>query len=532
MEIEALIRALSDPAAYPGLARDEAIEVHQTHISVVFLAGSHAYKIKKSVSLGFVDYGTLEKRRGFCEREVQLNRRLAPSVYLGTVPATDDGGLIRIEGAGEVIEWAVKMTRLPEAATLRDRLRRGEIEAEQVESLARRIARFHAQAESSPSISESGSFRVVADNALENLAEILPDVGTTISPAVLARLEALTRRRLESLRPMIEARANRGVPRDGHGDLRLDHVYLFPDREPPDDLVVVDAIEFADRFRHADPVADAAFLAMDLIFQGRADLARKFAEVYFLSSGDAEGRTLLPFYTAYRAAIRCKVEGMKASETEINETERIEARTRARAYWLLALRILEDPERRPCLVLVGGLPGSGKSTLARDLAGRAGFTAIRSDEVRKELAGTSGAGETSASFEQGIYTKEQTDRTYAECLRRAERALFEGQRVVVDASFRTESSRGLFLEAARRWHLPGLLLICLAEPSVIRERLRRREGDASDADWSIFRKVADIWEGPGPLSRDAWKELRTDRDRTAAADEALDMIQIKNNYFS
>ena len=173
------------------------------------------------------------------------------------------------------------------------------------------------------------------------------------------------------------------MPRDTHGDLHLDHVYLFPDRAPPADLVIIDCIEFNERFRFADPVADMAFLVMDLAFHGRRDLARAFADAYFRASGDEEGRALLPFYTAYRAAVRGKVEGMELAEREVPEAERAAALVRARAHWLLALGELEEPGRRPCLVLVGGLPGTGKSTLARGLAEQAGFTVIRSDLVRR-----------------------------------------------------------------------------------------------------------------------------------------------------
>src|SRR5438034_1293400 len=177
------------------------------------------------------------------------------------------------------------------------------------------------------------------------------------------------------------------MPRDTHGDLHLDHVYLFPEKKPPADLVIIDGIEFNERFRYSDPVADMAFLVMDLRFHGYHDLAQAFADAYFQAAGDEQGRTLLPFYTAYRAAVRGKVEGFELLEKEIPAAERAAALERARAHWLLALGELEQPAQKPCLVLVGGLPGTGKSTLAQGLAQRAGFQVIRSDVVRKQLAG-------------------------------------------------------------------------------------------------------------------------------------------------
>src|SRR5262249_55918449 len=192
-------------------------------------------------------------------------------------------------------------------------------------------------------------FAVVARNARENFEQAAAQVGATISRAVFDRLRALTEDALARLRPVIEARAARGVPCDTHGDLHLDHVYLFPDRPPPGDLVVIDCIEFNERFRFADPVADMAFLVMDLAFRGRRDLARAFAAEYFRAAGGAEGRALLPFYTAYRAAVRGKVEGFELTEKEVPQAERAGALARARAHWLLALTELEEPNRRPCL---------------------------------------------------------------------------------------------------------------------------------------------------------------------------------------
>lgn len=522
MELTTLIEQLSRADAYPMPV--EAVEICHTHISVVFLAGDFAFKVKKPVQMGFLDFSTLEKRRHFCEEEVRLNRRLAPEVYLGAVPITQSERGVRMEGSGEAIEWAVKMKRLPEEATLQSRLHHEIVSVETVEAIAERIASFHAEADSGERVASFGRFEVVESNARENFEQAVPQIGVAVSRDVFDRLRSLTEVELVRHRDLIERRAARRRTRDCHGDLRLGHVYLFPERQPPENLAIVDCIEFNERFRFADPVADMGFLAMGLAFHGRRDLAETFCDAYFRASGDHEGRMLLPFYTSYRATVRGKVEGFKLAREEIPATEREAALAKAKAYWLFALGELESPRRRPCLVLVGGLPGTGKSSLAQGLAREASFQVIRSDVVRKELASTN-RGDTPASFGQGIYTPEWTDRTYQECLRRAEALVFQGKRVVVDASFREEKNRQEFLEAAIRWGVPALLLLCEAEPSTVRLRLQNRRNDASDADWEIYQQAAARWETSTQHTRPYCKVISTEASAAEVLSKAIEELQ-------
>jgi len=493
VDLARFIAELSDPVVLPWPAA--SIEVRQTHISIVLLAGDVVYKLRKPVKLPFVDFSTLELRKRDCDAEVRLNSRLAADVYLGVVPIVRQRDGLKFEGTGEPIEWAVKMRRLADEDTLASRLERGHVTPELLEALARQLAEFHAQAERSPRISEFGRTQVVAANARGNFEQSRSQVGSTVTAAVFERTARRTEELLAELGPLLESRASRGIPCDTHGDLRADHVYFVEASTAAEpNTLVIDCLEFNDAFRYADPVADMAFLVMDLTFAGRPDLARVFADSYFTASGDEEGRQLLPFYIGYRAAVRAKVEGLKAAEAEVPRQQREQASARATGYWLLALGALELPQQRPALVLVGGLPGSGKSTLAAQLSEQANFEVIRSDVVRKELAGDGNSTTDSGAFGEGLYTAAWNTRTYAECLARAEGLLREGRRVIVDASFRQQVRREAFFDLASRLQVPLLLLVCEASADVIRERLAARQGDASDADWAIYQRAARAWE--------------------------------------
>jgi aminoglycoside phosphotransferase family enzyme/predicted kinase len=518
-----LIEQLSRPQAYgPDVS---SVEVHQTHISVVFLAGASAWKVKKPVRFDFLDFSTLQRRRHFCDEEVRLNRRNAPDVYLGVVPITQEAspgrepGEVRVGGEGEVVEWAVHMRRLPAEATLLRRLERDEVDGALVERLAQRVADFHRRAEATDAMKPAGRFDAVAGNLHAVLDAARAQAGTTVRPVVVARLEARVAEALACLRPLIDARAERGLIRDTHGDLHLDHVYHFPDQPPPGDLVVIDCIEFNERFRHADPVADMAFLVMDLMFHGRRDLAGRFADAWFQSFADDEGRALLPLYTAYRAGVRGMVDGLTLAEAEVDEDERSRCLERARGHWLLALGELEPPGVRPCLVLAAGLPGTGKSTLARHLAERADFRVLRSDVVRKELAGL--PADQPALDRAALYAPGWSERTYAELVRRADDLLQDGGRVLVDANFRREDQRRLFLDLARRRGVPVRMLHCSAPDEVVRQRLAARRGDPSDAGWEEYQKLAAEWEPAGEATRRQLSEVVSDESSETTLARAL-----------
>jgi len=322
-----LVEAMLKPETYPDPTGK--IELIQTHISFVFLTENYVYKVKKPVNFGFLDFSTLEKRKMYCEKELTLNRRLCPEIYLSVVPITNAGGL-RIGGEGEPVEYALKMKRLPQECIMTQLLREGKIGKETIDALAKRVAEFHSEAQTNAEIAEIGGVKTVQFNWDENFAQTQKYIGLTVSQAdyglmqnkvngFIAGNAALFQRRLEDKRI-----------RDCHGDLHSGNIFVT------DKICIFDAIEFNDRFRYSDVAADVAFLAMDLDFQNRSDLVDYFIQQYIGYSNDTELPKLLPFYKCYRAYVRGKVVSFRLDDPNIKPEDKQAATKEASAYLLLA----------------------------------------------------------------------------------------------------------------------------------------------------------------------------------------------------
>jgi uncharacterized protein len=482
-----LVERLLDPAVYPHPVH--RVELVETHISWVLLAGDRVYKIKKPVSLGFLDFTTLARRRRFCHDEVRLNRRLTTDMYLDVIEIKGSASAPRFEGRGRAIEVAVLMRRLP-AERMLDRLVRGHAAPPALlDEIGATVARFHAVADTGGEIDELGGIETIRRNWEENFAQT-----DAMGPELLAddtrrRVREYVGAFLEREEARFAARVAAGRSRDCHGDLQAQHVCC---EEP---VQIFDCIEFNHRFRFGDVAGEIAFLAMDLERLGRPDLAIRFLNAYLDENGDYEAVPLLDFYRAYRAWVRGKVTAFQVTGSSDHGADRARE---ARALFELAGRFAA-PRRRPRLVITTGVMGTGKSTAARLVAARLGAIVVRTDAVRKRLAGVPLRERVAPAFGEGIYAPEMGRRTYAEAARLADELLQAGWPVIVDGSFSHVAERAQARAVAERHGLPFAVLWCDAPSEVLVERLRRRGEDrheVSDGRGELLAEHRARYESP------------------------------------
>ncbi len=483
----------------------------QTHISWVFGVGDEVYKVKKPVSLGFLDFSTREARRAACEAEHRLNARLAPDVYRGVVPITRDAkGRHAIDGDGEVVDYAVRMRRLPEAQRADVRLAEGTLGLAEVDRMVRRIAAFHAECRADAKTAAFGRPEAIRVNVTENFAQTRGVIEPLLSAEEAQEIEAWQLELLEDRAPLLHARADAGRVRDGHGDLRLEHFYLSDDG----DVRVLDCIEFNERFRYADVAADLAFLSMDLAFVGRVDLAERALATYAQETSDYDLYLLVDFYESYRAYVRGKVSAIGAGDESLPIGDRERKRRDARRYFLLSLASERRSPMPPTLVAMGGPIASGKSTLADRLGAAMGAPAINTDRIRKHMLGAEPTDKLYDGSWAGAYDPAFTERVYAEVERLAKAVLASGRSVILDASFR---SRALRADARRVAHEAGVafrFVECRVDPRICKARLRVRdqERSVSDGRLEIFDDFMRRWEAVDELPEDEHLVVDTARE--------------------
>jgi aminoglycoside phosphotransferase family enzyme/predicted kinase len=481
--MDPLIAALLRPEAHQP-PPPAPIELLETHISWILLVGAVAYKIKKPVDLGFVDFSTQERRAWFCEEELRLNRRLAPDLYLAVVPIHGPRQRARFHGGGPVIERALKMRRFPQEALLPAALARDAVPPAAFEALADRLAAFHARAAVAAPSDPWGDPHHVRDPALANLA-VLERGG--VDPTVLAPLRRWTEAEAQRLAPLFRRRKADGRVREGHGDLHLGNMALLEGR-----IEVFDCLEFSPELRWIDAISDLAFAAMDLQHGGRPIEAHRLLARWLERSGDVEGLRLWSWYRVYRALVRAKVTALRLAQTDLAEEEVQRRRGELRSYLGWAQAVIRP--RRPALVITHGISGSGKSHWASRLAQGVGWIHLRSDGERKRRFGlwgeTGGAEPLEVPPASVLYAQPVSAWLYEERLAGgAAAALAAGLDVVVDATFLRRRDRQFFAELARLSGANFAVLECHCSPGLARERVerRRRQGvDPSDADACVI----------------------------------------------
>jgi len=520
--IAELQEALSSPDAYPH--DPERIEFTQTHISLIALAPPRVYKIKKPVSLAFLDFSTLERRRHFCEEEVRLNRRLAPNTYEDVVPLvrTDDG--LRVEGnpdssRSEVVEVAVKMRYLEPSQFLDARLARGAASETDIDRLVRTLCAFYRSRPSSPEVAEAGRIGRLRAVTEENFEEAEGQVGALLSRPAHEALQFFANRFYDQYAPLLHQRRAGGFIVEGHGDLRLEHVHVTDER-----VAIFDCIEFNEEFRYLDVANDVAFLAMDLDVHGHRGLSRRFVDRMAKGLGDSDLPQLIDFYKSQRAQVRGKVEGIRAAEDEVPLRERARSRAQARHHYQWALRYAVAGSA-PLVVAIMGRPGTGKSTQAEAVARALGWPHLASDRIRKTHAGVPLHGRADADTRERLYTDAMTSATYATLRTRALQQARRHHGTVLDATFSRPEQREQLRTALRAADVPWVFVELTAEEEVLKRRLRRRSPEAataSDARASDLEMLTERYEAP-----DALEDPRHVRVGTEGAPEDTTLAILK-----
>lgn len=467
-----LVRALRDPGCFPHpVARIQAIE---THISSVLLTGEFAYKLKKPLDLGFLDFSTLEKRRFYCNEEVRLNRRTAPSLYLDVVPVTGTVDHPEIGGSGPPLDYAVRMREFRVDQTFDSLLAREELDNARIDDLAACVAAFHAQVAVATVAMACGTPELVWRAALENFLQVEPLLQGGPPEETLVRLRRWSEGEFARLAPALEARRSGGFVRECHGDLHLRNVALLDGRP-----VLFDCIEFSADLRWIDVASEVAFTVMDLLAHGAPAPAWRFLNGYLEATGDYESLPALRFYLVYRSMVRAKVAAIRSRQPDATGEERAQARDDLAHYLALADSLAKPVA--PTLIVLTGLSGSGKTVLAGLLAEALGAIRIRSDVERKRLHGVAPQARSGAAVGGGMYSPEASSRTYARLAQLARAVLPSGFPAIVDAAFLRRADRDALRAAAREAGARFRIVACEAPPEVLRERVGAREREAKDA---------------------------------------------------
>ena len=478
------------------------IELIETHISWVILTGDFAYKIKKPVDFGFLDFSTLENRFDFCNQELRLNRRLAPAIYLQVVAITGSkkhpriSALDKLHGI-EVIEYAVKMAQFPQSAQVDNMLAAGEIKAEAMDAIATMVADFHQTVEVADESMEYGNTNAVHQPVAENFTQINEHLDTGPYKETLAALEQWSEAEFIKLEAVFRQRKTDGFVRECHGDMHLRNL-VWLESGPS----AFDCIEFNPKLRWIDVMSEIAFLVMDLQDRKQNQLASRFLNSYLEVTGDYAGLSVLPYYLCYRALVRAKVNALRMEQKQTTEKEIKQSLAEFESYLRLAAAYTQPPT--PRLIIMRGLSASGKSTVSGRLVELMGAIRIRSDVERKRLFGinpdsVAPGGSTADKIDTGIYSKQASSKTYTKLAELAEMIISAGYSVIVDAAFLEYDKRRPFQQLASALAVSYVIIEVTAAADILRQRIVNRKHDVSDADLRVLEHQLTNWQ---PLHKD------------------------------
>ena len=479
------ILSLMRPDAYAHTVA--TIELVETHISWVILTGSYAYKIKKPVNLGFLDFSDLEKRHFYCQEELRLNSRLAPELYLEVVTITGPEQQAEFSGKGSVIEYAVKMRQFPPDMQMDKLLNTGQLQTSHIASLAETIAHFHQQTDIAGTESDYGKPAVVYKPVRDNFTLLQELVSDHKQLDKLDALKQWSQTAYEHLKPVFVQRKAAGFVRECHGDLHTANIVVLDDKP-----TAFDCIEFAPELRWTDTASDIAFLIMDLQYRQQHTFAWHFLNHYLEISGDYKALQVLRFYLVYRAMVRAKVAAIGASQMPDKSAQYNRAIQSCYDYLKLAHAFVQPG--RPVLIITCGMSASGKSTLTAPLLAGLSAIRLRSDVERKRLFKQSKEAHNHKPFNTGIYSPEASRQTYQHLSDQADLILESGYPVIIDAAFLHYEQRRLFYQLAQKKSVPFIILHFTARPDTLRQRISQRVNDVSDADRSILEQQLLNWK--------------------------------------
>ncbi|MEK1905382.1 MAG: AAA family ATPase [Pseudomonas sp.] len=511
---QALIAALQNPALYPHAV--DGFQVIETHISWVLLTGPFAYKIKKPVNFGFLDFTSLDARQHFCGEELRLNQRLTEGLYLEVLPITGSESAPQLGGAGPAIEYVLKMRQFPQSQLLSAVQARGELTPAHIDALAEQIGDFHGRTPAVAADHPLCSPQSIVAPMRQNFEQIRPMLSETADLQQLDALEAWVEASITRLEPLLARRSTAGAIRECHGDIHLGNATLLDGH-----VVLFDCIEFNEPFRLIDIALDAAFLAMDLEDRGLKALSRRFVSAWLEHSGDYDALELFNLYKSHRALVRAKV-ALFSLAHQTDEQQRSATLSQYRNYANLAESYSAIPS--PFLAITTGVSAVGKSHVALRLVEALGAIRLRSDVERKRLFGEQSGSKN--DLYSGIYTQEATQATYQRLHQLAESALHAGFPVVLDAAYLKQAQRSAAWQVAEQNGDPFLILDCQAPQEVIAGWLQQRQSEGSDPSDATLEVIQAQQTNREALSDDELAHSkRVDTHEAASLDSLIERIR-------